>query len=149
MSRVLKPGGLLVMNLPAYEFLRSEHDVAIHTKQRYTRGRLRDMLREAGLQIHSLTYRNTLLFPVAAVVRLAKKLFRPRPAEARSDLKPLPRVLNGALTVPLWVENRLIRLGVRLPFGLSVYCTATKAVPSAARPVPIPVQEALSGGNTR
>jgi SAM-dependent methyltransferase len=126
MSRVLKPGGMLLLNLPAYEFLRSHHDVAIHTQQRYTRGRLRALLGRAGLRVRLLSYRNTLLFPVAALVRLAQKLFRPRPAVARSDLRPVPRWLNWALTVPLWVENRLIQMGLRLPFGLSVYCVALK-----------------------
>jgi SAM-dependent methyltransferase len=126
MSRVLKPGGLLLLNLPAYEFLRSHHDLAIHTQQRYTSGRLRALLRQAGLRAQALTYRNTLLFPVAALVRLTQKLFRPHPAQAQSDLRPLPRLLNRVLTVPLLVENRLIRLGLRLPFGLSVYCAARK-----------------------
>jgi SAM-dependent methyltransferase len=126
MSRVLKPGGLLLLNLPAYEFLRSRHDIAIHTCQRYTRGRVRDMLARAGLRIQMLTYRNTILFPVAALVRLTQKLFRPVPEQPQSDLKPLPRVLNRALTLPLLVENWLIRMGLRLPFGLSVYCVATK-----------------------
>jgi SAM-dependent methyltransferase len=126
LARVLKPGGLLLLNLPAYEFLRSRHDVAIHTRQRYTRGRLREMLAMAGLQIRTLTYRNTLLFPLAALVRFAQKVFRPHPAAAQSDLRPLPAVLNRALTLPLLMENWLIRRGVRLPFGLSVFCVATK-----------------------
>jgi SAM-dependent methyltransferase len=125
MSRVLRPGGGLLLNLPAYEFLRSHHDVAIHTRQRYTRRQVRDLLRLAGLQPKILTYRNTLLFPVAAGVRLTQKLFRP-PAAVQSDLRPLRRGLNRALTLPLWLENRLIRCGLRLPFGLSVYCIATK-----------------------
>jgi SAM-dependent methyltransferase len=126
MSRVLKPGGLLLLNLPAYESLRSHHDVAIHTRQRYTRGRVRALLGEVGLRVQALTYRNTLLFPAAALVRLAQKLVRPHPARARSDLRPLPRWLNRILTVPLWAENRLIRRALRLPVGLSVYCAARK-----------------------
>ena len=126
MKRVLKPGGLILQNLPAYEWLRSHHDRAVHTRQRYTRPRLRHLLGEAGLKEVFLSYRNTALFPLAALMRGLQKLLHPNPAAAKSDLKALPRTLNRALTLPLLVENRLIRRGVRLPFGLSVYCVATK-----------------------
>jgi SAM-dependent methyltransferase len=149
MSRVLKPDGLLLLNLPAYEFLRSHHDAAIHTQQRYTRNQVREMLGQAGLRVQTLTYRNTLLFPVAALVRLAQKLFRPRPALPQSDLRPLPHFLNRALTVPLLIENRLIRMGLRLPFGLSVYCVAMKPKPRPAGQGAASVHESCSGGSRR
>lgn len=124
--RILKPGGMLLMNLPAYNFLRSHHDVAIHTRQRYTQGGLRSMLTDAGFRIFTITYRNTALFPLAAGLRLVQKLFNPRPESAQSDLRPLPRLVNWAFMLPLFLENRLIRLGGRLPFGLSVYCVAIR-----------------------
>jgi SAM-dependent methyltransferase len=129
MVRVLKPGGLLVMNLPAYEFLRSWHDAAIHTKTRYTRSRVRAMLEGVGLRHPRLTYRNTILFPVAALVRCVQKLLRPATANEQSDLRPLPGLLNRALALPLFLENRLIRRGLSLPFGLSVFCLARKPLP--------------------
>jgi SAM-dependent methyltransferase len=125
--RVLKPGGILLMNLPAYECLRSHHDAAVHTRQRYTRSRLRTMLRRAGLRDRMITYRVALPLPLAAMMRLIQKLLRPEPARPKSDLRPLPSVLNRALVLPLFMENRLIQAGVRLPFGLSVYCVATKS----------------------
>jgi ubiquinone/menaquinone biosynthesis C-methylase UbiE len=127
MARVLKPGGLILLNLPAYEFLRSHHDAAIHTRQRYTRGTVRDMLKKAGLQATGISYRNTVLFPLVALVRGTQKLLKPNPEAPKSDLRPLPRLVNRALLLPLLVENRLIRAGVRLPFGLSIFCAATKA----------------------
>jgi hypothetical protein len=126
MKRVLKPGGILLLNLPAYECLRSHHDAAVHTKQRYTRGRIRDLLAEAGWKIQTITYRNTMLFPIAAVVRGLQKLFSPDPSTLKSDLSPLPRIINQALTIPLYMENRLIQWGGRLPFGLSLYCVGVK-----------------------
>lgn len=126
MTRVLKPGGMLLMNLPAYEFLRGDHDAAVHTRNRYTRGHLRAMLVDAGLRIERLTYRNTFLFPAAAGVRLGQRLFRRPTGPPRSDLHSLPTLLNRALTWPLLMENFLFRLGVRLPFGLSLYGVARK-----------------------
>lgn len=126
MARVLKRGGHLLLNLPAYEFLRGRHDIAIHTRQRYTRGRLRAMLDVEGFRVRTLTYRNSLLFPVAALVRCLQGRAGAAPARPKSDLRRLPGPLNRALTWPLLLENRLIRSGARFPFGLSVYCVATK-----------------------
>src|SRR5262249_15958167 len=59
LRRVLKPGGSLLLNLPAYEFLRSPHDRAVHTRQRYTRGHLLRLLRAAGFEVRLISYRNT------------------------------------------------------------------------------------------
>ena len=39
LNRALKPGGALILNLVAFEFLRSPHDLAVHTRERYTRSR--------------------------------------------------------------------------------------------------------------
>lgn len=125
-ARVLKPGGTLLVHAAAYNFLYSHHDQATHTRQRYTRGRLLDLVFHAGLRVETISYHNTVLFPLAAVVRCAQKVFRPNPQAPRSDLRPLPAFLNRVLTLPLLLENRLIRLGVRLPFGLSVFCVASK-----------------------
>lgn len=125
LARVLKPGGRLVLNLPAYPMLRSSHDEAVHIRRRFTRDSLRGLLTDAGLRVRTLTYRNTLLFPIAAMVRMARRGSNPdaRPA---SDLAPLPGPANGLLKLPLALENRWIRRGGRLPFGLSVFCIATK-----------------------
>lgn len=125
--RVLRKGGKLVLNLPAYEFLRSHHDAAIHTQRRYRAGMLHAALKSAGFRVEQLSYRNMLLFPVAAAVRLAQKVFKAAPSAASvSDLKRLPAWINSLLLVALLIENVLLRAGAKLPFGLSVFCVATK-----------------------
>ncbi len=124
----LRPRGLFVLNLPAYDWLYSEHDVAIHTSERYTAGRVHKLLTELGLQIEVLTYRLCLLFPLVVVTRLPT-LFRQRrtDAAARSDLKHVPRPLvNDILFSVLRMENSLIERGVRFPFGSSVYAVGRK-----------------------
>jgi SAM-dependent methyltransferase len=126
MRRVLKPGGILLMNLPAYECLKSHHDAAVHIKQRYTRDVLREMLWQVGLEHHTISYRNSLLLPVVALMRSTQKVLWSAPARPKSDLRRLPALLNRALVLPLLLENRLIQAGARLPFGLSVWCIATK-----------------------
>jgi ubiquinone/menaquinone biosynthesis C-methylase UbiE len=124
--RVTNQGGLLMLNLPAYNFLRSTHDEIIHTRHRYTLRELRTKVESAGFAIDRITYRNTLLFPLAVVMRGIKKLFhRAGDAEA-SDLGPVPSFVNRLLTGSLALENRLIMRGVRFPFGLSVFCAARK-----------------------
>jgi len=126
MYRVLRPGGVLILNLPAYNFLRSTHDIAIHTRHRFRLSELRSMLERKGFTIALGTYRNTVLFPAAAAVRILKRLLPSRNAEIRSDVQPLPGPINSALTSILIAENALIQRGLRLPFGLSIFCVARK-----------------------
>jgi SAM-dependent methyltransferase len=124
----LRPGGLLVLNLPAYDWLYSQHDVAVHTSERYTAGRIRSLLRGLGLQEQLLTYRLCLLFPLLVASRLPS-LFRARPGDeaARSDLHRAPgRVANRVLGSVVGFENALIARGARLPFGSSVYAIGRK-----------------------
>lgn len=126
LARVVRPGGQVLLNLPAYEFLRSRHDVAIHTQQRYTCRQVAALFRAAGLRIHRLSYRNTLLFPAAAAVRLVRRWLPSRGEPARSDLHLPPPWLNSLLTWPLLLENRLLQRGLRLPFGLSIFGVGVK-----------------------
>lgn len=123
MRRVVKPGGYVVLNLPAYDFLRSSHDAAQHIIHRFSRGEVRSMLRQTGFTPEVCTYRNTLLFPLAATVRLLRRSSTSTTCP-QSDLRPIPRPVNSFLTQILLSENHLIRKGVRLPAGLSLFCIA-------------------------
>jgi SAM-dependent methyltransferase len=125
LRRVLVKGGLLILNLPAYDALRSTHDRAVHTRHRFTLGEVREKTIEAGFEIVKITYRNTLLFPLALLLRLIMKVRAEKEGNARSDLTPPPGIINRLLTGVISFENRLIRL-VNLPFGLSVFCVARK-----------------------
>jgi SAM-dependent methyltransferase len=90
---MLRPGGLIVVAVPAYDWLWSRHDVVLGHRRRYTAGRLRARLEAAGFAVEHLTYFNTLLLPLMALVR-AWKRWR---AEAGHDLARLPAPLNAAL----------------------------------------------------
>lgn len=124
--RVLKKDGILILNLPAFEFLRSPHDLANQTKTRYTKGMLKEKLKAAGLVAELLTYRNAPLFPAIAAVRLVKKLMPGRPEAKESDLGEVNPLVNRTLSGLLSIENRLMRM-VAMPFGSSVYCVARRA----------------------
>ena len=122
--RLLKPGTCLLLNLPAFDFLRGEHDAAVHAERRYTRRRLRELLSSADFEIELLTYWNALLFPPIALWRAFSRRRRPRPVP-RSDLHPLPAPLNRLLTAQLRLESWLVQR-VPLPFGTSVFAAARK-----------------------
>jgi SAM-dependent methyltransferase len=124
--RVLKPGGRLFLNLPAFSFLRSEHDRATSVARRYTKGDISRKLVRAGFRVKRVTYWNMLLFPAVVLVRVLR---RERPDDlnkpARSDIVLPPTVINILLTGLLKVEGLLLRR-VNLPFGSSVAVVAVK-----------------------
>lgn len=127
MGRVLKPRGALILNLPAYNSLRSRHDRAQHILHRFNARELSSLLSEIGFRLEVCTYRNTFLFPIAAAVRiLTRRSATGNGDTPRSDLKPLPYPLNAALTKILSLENTLIKKGLPLPLGLSVFSVARK-----------------------
>jgi ubiquinone/menaquinone biosynthesis C-methylase UbiE len=119
--RVLKPGGVIVLNLPAFEFLRSSHDRAIHTERRYTKSQLRSMVESVGFKIQKLYYRNTLLFPLVAIIRTVRK----GKLESDSDVVLPSNFVNEALARILFLDDWLARK-IPFPAGVSVFCVARK-----------------------
>jgi SAM-dependent methyltransferase len=123
--RVLKPGGSLLLRLPAFDWLRSSHDTDIGTLHRYTLGEIEEKLKHAGFRVRRSTYANCLLFPVVVVRRLLKHLG----IGGGTDTKPMPaglQWLDPVFRTVLGLEEGLIRWGIRLPFGLSAICYAEK-----------------------
>jgi SAM-dependent methyltransferase len=121
--RCLKPGGLLVLNLPAYRWLLSEHDVAVHNVRRYTAGGVRRLLAAAGFTGIRTTYWNTLLFPLMV---LRRKLGWRRSGAPVSDVALLPAPIEALFAALVKAEAALLGLGLRLPFGGSILATAVK-----------------------
>jgi len=124
--RVLHPGGRLILNLAAFEFLKGEHDFAVEVERRYTRLQVRALLEGAGFDIERLTYWNATLMPPIALVRWLSRGRQARaPAEARSDFRVLPSPINTVLkrvaALELSASDHL-----SLPFGTSVFAIARK-----------------------
>ncbi len=124
--RALRPGGLVLLNLPAYDALKSSHDAAVHTAHRFNRREMRSKLHSAGFTDIRLSYRNTVLFPALAAVRLLRKRSVKPHEEGTSDLNEIAAPLNALLTGILYFENGLMRF-IDLPFGLSLLCMARKS----------------------
>lgn len=122
-GRVLRPGGYLLLRLPAYNWLRGKHDERIQTARRYTAAQVKTMLAENQFKIIKLTYANSLLFPLAVAKRLLERL-QP-PGKDQSDLQASPVWLNPILTKILASEAHLIAR-TNLPLGLSVLALAQK-----------------------
>ncbi|HEX73465.1 MAG TPA: class I SAM-dependent methyltransferase [Candidatus Hydrogenedentes bacterium] len=123
--RVLRPGGVVLVNLPAYAWLHSPHDVAVSTARRYTRRQCRELLRAAGFDVLEMTYWNTALFPIVVVVRLLKRALK----QKTSDLGlGSGRFINQCLHAILRAEGRAARL-CPMPFGLSVFAVGRRKAP--------------------
>ena len=125
-ARVLRPGGLLLLTVPAFPFLWSQHDEALHHRRRYRSREIRKLLEDQGLQIDILTYYNSALFPAVAAIRLLSRLGRGGAgAPPKSDLSLPPAPLNGLLASLLGSERHLVGR-IPLPAGVSLLATALK-----------------------
>lgn len=119
LRRVVRPGGFLVLTVPAYQRLYGPHDVANEHRRRYVRPGLSEAATAAGWTELRSSYFNSLLLPPAAVHRAIQRR-RSNEPPAVSDFERTPGWANWALELPLRAEARLIGAGGRLPAGLSV-----------------------------
>lgn len=131
--RVLRPDGLLLARVSAYDWLRGPHDVAYGTSQRYTSTSLRRMLRGGGFAVLRSTYANSLLLPLAAAVRLAERAG----GRVNAMEQEMPPGIEAGFRHTLRAEARWLR-GHNLPAGLSLYVLARPVeswteAPNAAR----------------
>ena len=124
LHRVLRPGGQLIMNLAAFDFLRGSHDAATNMARRYTRPQLATLLQNAGFTRHRMTYWNMSLMPAVAAVRWMSRRKAQRP-DVHSDLKPMWPPLNAALAAIAQTEFAISR-ALPLPLGTSLFAVARK-----------------------
>lgn len=122
--RVLKPDGILILRVPAYNWLYSYHDAAVHTKHRYTMFEINELLKRNKFNLLQSTYANMFLFPLSVIMRIISKIASHK-KDSTSDVNPLHRLLNKLFYIPLWIESQLVRY-ISLPFGLSVVAVAQK-----------------------
>lgn len=123
LHRVAAVGANLVITSPAYQWMWSDHDIQLHHFRRYTLGSMRARACAAGWTVVHETYFNSLLFPLAAVARLASRLLAQMGIGRRSghtDLDRTPALFNSILELPLKIEAAFVARGGRLPAGVSV-----------------------------
>ncbi len=129
--QLLRPGGTMMVFVPAFNLLWSGHDEINHHYRRYRAGELASLLRAAGFQIQRQSYWNFFVFPAVALLRLGRRLAATT-AEKRpvGDIQPVPLPLNSLLIFVLRLENRLLLTCLYFPWGISAMVIARK--PSAA-----------------
>jgi len=116
-ATALKPGGRVLVTVPALAWLWSGHDVLAHHVRRYSKALLREHLEAAGFSCERLTFFNTWLFPLAVVKKLADKV-RGASAEHGYYDTPGPRLNRLFLRIfaaeTNWLQRRTFPLGVSL-----------------------------------
>jgi SAM-dependent methyltransferase len=137
LRRVVRPGAILLVTVPAYQWLWSEHDMINHHKRRYTRRTLATVAAAAGWVTVWSSYFNCCLLPVAATHRRLARL-RHSVDEPVSDLGLTPVRLNGLLEAPLHLEARIIGSGRQIPAGLSLMAVLRKGAGAATAASPRP-----------
>jgi len=120
-ATALKPGGKILITVPAHQWMWSAHDVVNHHKRRYSKAGFAALLEKSGLRGAKLGYFNSLLFPVAVAARFAGKLM----GKDDSDDSPPPKPLNALFEGVFRVERHLVGR-VPLPPGLSLITLASK-----------------------
>ena len=129
-TRVLKPGGQLLVFVPAHAYLWSEHDVVNHHFRRYSRQDLTAAIQRAGLSVERSSFWNTAMYFPTAALRLGRRLVSGpvspvKKAGATGDLHHFAGPANTLLLQWVKFENRLLR-HLNLPLGVSVFALAQK-----------------------
>jgi SAM-dependent methyltransferase len=130
-GRVLRPGGYVLVTVPAHRFMWGDQDEVNLHKRRYVASEIRDRLRATGFQVERVSYINAFMFPPIAAVRLIRRLehrLRPR-TTSQSDFRyPAPRPLNFLLALIFGLEAPIVRR-VDIPIGVSILALARKPLP--------------------
>lgn len=119
-ATALKPGGKILITVPAHQWMWSAHDVVNHHKRRYSKAGFEALLEKTGLKGRKLGYFNSLLFPVAVAARFAGKLM----GKDDSDDSPPPKPLNALFESIFRLERHMVGR-VPLPPGLSLIALAS------------------------
>jgi SAM-dependent methyltransferase len=125
MARVLRPGGLVLINVAALDMLHGAHSTLTQELRRYTRTRLRSRLEAAGFVLERMSFTNCATFPLTLAVRAFDR-WSGRAADASdADLRVPPAPVNALLNLSLAAEAQVMRR-VNLPVGTSLLCLARK-----------------------
>lgn len=144
--RVLRPGGMAFITVPAYRSLWSGHDIALMHQRRYIAPEMKVLLEGVGLSVRHLSYAVTTLLPVVWLVRALQRSLRPN-APPRSDASTEPPSFLNALLRSLLEAEAQVSLKQRVPFGLTVFAVAEKPVYSPQ--TSYHQQDDVRGGKTK
>ncbi|MCL7411683.1 MAG: class I SAM-dependent methyltransferase [Methanosarcinaceae archaeon] len=121
--RILKPNGFLIITVPAFKFLWSQHDDVLHHLRRYRKKELKNKL-EHNFSIRMISYWNFFMLPPITAIRLINKIRKTDQNE--SDVKKLPFLINYTLIKVMRFEDFLISNKINLPCGVSIIAVCEK-----------------------
>ncbi len=125
--RLLKPGGLLLITVPALPSLWGGQDIVSEHRRRYTKGSLEQLLKEGGLENFRTNYFNAFLFPIVAMIRWGRRAVA-RGDRARMDFdNQRPGMLNEALAWVFGLERHIVD-HVSIPIGVSLIATHSRSL---------------------
>lgn len=122
MKRILKQGGLLIITVPAHQFLWSYHDVSLHHKKRCDKDSLADLFK-GGFFIELISWIHALILPPVIIIRLRNKLMG---LDSGSDVKQNGKIVNLIMKFLYVFELGFFNIFNYLPFGLSLIIVARK-----------------------
>lgn len=122
-ARILRPGGKLIVSVPAYQWLWGPRDAEAGHLRRYSKAMLRDRIEEAGLKLERAIGYQFFLFPLVAASRLLS--FRTKTGLRNTEDNP-PRWANALLSGINRMEVALGKMGVRFPVGSSFFVVAAR-----------------------
>lgn len=125
LRRVLHPGGMLIIQCAAYEWLRSPHDTVTSLITRYTKPQIEELFDNNKWEIKKISYRIFFLFPLIVLIRLFKKMKKSTDHASNTDSNLPPKLFNTILYGIQKIENILFRF-INFPFGSSIFLVAEK-----------------------
>ena len=132
LMQILRPGGHLILQVPAFSMLHGSHDVAVQGERRFNRAEIELALQEFGFQIRLSTYRFSHLFPAVLARRLVSRIGTPA-GDCRSDFESilegpaLGSLRDFAERMALFfarLENCMVLRGLCAPLGSSLFLVA-------------------------
>ncbi len=120
----LSNGGTLILNLAAFNILKRDHDIIVHTKRRYRKKAFIKKLEAVGFCTEKATYRMPILFLIIIIQKLVHKLFPSKNIE--SDVQETPKWINTVFWFLGKIENSFILKIGSIPFGSSLFIVAKK-----------------------
>lgn len=121
----LKKDGILIINLPAFGYLKRSHDVVVHAKKRYRKNAFVKELKTTGFSIVNSSYRMPHLYFIILITKWIHK--NRKSNESESDLKELPAWLNKLFYNFGRIENWWLTRGFSIPLGSSLFIVAKKS----------------------
>ena len=123
--KTLKPGGKLLLHVPAFPILNRSHDKAATIRKRYLRKDIEIISKEVGFTPIQIQYRLSFALPLFLIWKLFESIISRR-EESKSDMFALPSFANGLLLKLSRWENAVLRHGISLPWGTSIFSILQK-----------------------